>query len=402
MSVKKEGRDLVSEAVNDAKALKEAALAAAKNELVESMTPGLKALLEKSIKGVLAKNEDTDRIRRGIQDNWPGESHTGFEEAKEKGDPKMDKVPPQDDGQELDLESLASFFPAMSEMPEEDPMALAPKVDEDPSMQMGQIPTLGMPGMGGMPEAAECEPGEEEGEEGEEMKVEGKKKKDDKEKDTMDEEIEISEAELKKVYEAALQTEAQVTKGFGEMTKAGELDDVAKDVDKGLADVKKGEHEWAKETPPAAQDFTVKEMRALIGKGLTENKSLRENLKKAVGLIRHLGARLHEVNLFNAKVLHVNRILNTNGRLTKEQKKVVLESIDRAKSIDEVKTVYEVINNSFAVATQLSEDKSRKPVANAQRPRTSGAADQKVLRESVDRQTNDGFGRLQQLAGLIK
>lgn len=402
MSVKKEGRDLVSEAVNDAKALRNAALAAAKNELVESMTPGLKALLEKSIKGVLAKNEDTDRIRRGIQDNWPGESHTGFEEAKEKGDPQMDKVPPQDD-QELDLESLASFFPAMSEMPEEDPMALAPKVDEDPSMQMGQIPTLGMPGMGmgGMPEAIAPE-----GEEGEEeMKVEGKKKKDkddDKEKDTMDEEIEISEAELKKVYEAALQTEAQVTKGFGEMTKAGELDDVAKDVDKGLADVKKGEHEWAKETPPAAQDFTVKEMRALIGKGLTENKSLRENLKKAVGLIRHLGARLHEVNLFNAKVLHVNRILNTNGRLTKEQKKVVLESIDRAKSIDEVKTVYEVINNSFAVATQLSEDKSRKPVANAQRPRTSGAADQKVLRESVDRQTNDGFGRLQQLAGLIK
>ena len=27
------------------------------------------------------KQEDKDRIRRGVDDNWPGESHTGFEEA---------------------------------------------------------------------------------------------------------------------------------------------------------------------------------------------------------------------------------------------------------------------------------------------------------------------------------
>jgi len=378
----KEGRDLVSEAVNDAKALKEAALTAAKNELVESMTPGLKALLEKSIKGVLSKNEDSDRIRRGIQDNWPGESHTGFEEAKDKGDTQMDKEAPSDD-KELDLESLASFFPAMSEMPEEMPA-------QEPAADEASIPMLGMPGMS-----------ENADEDADDVKQEGKKK-DDEEKEEMDEEIEISEAELKKVYEAALQTEAQVTKGFGDMTKMGEIDDVIKDVDKGLADVKKGEHVWEKEEPPAKQDFTVKEMKNLIGRGLSENKSLRENLKKAVGLIRHLGARLHEVNLFNAKVLHVNRLLNTNARLTKEQKKIVLESIDRAKSIDEVKTIFEVVSNSFAVATQLTEDKSRKPAANAQRARTSGTANPQVLRESVDRQNNDGFGRLQQLAGLIK
>jgi hypothetical protein len=380
----KEGRDLVSEAVNDAKALKEAALSAAKNELLESMAPALRDLLEKNIKGVLSKNEDTDRLRRGIQDNWPGESHTGFEEAKEKGEPKMDKDNKPNGEQELDLESLAAFFPAMSEMPEGDPMA--PPVAEDPSAMMPSIPTLGEKAVEG-----------EEGEEGEDLAALAiKKEAKSKEDEPMDEEIEISESELKKVYEAALQTEAQVTKGFGEMTKAGELDAVVKDAGKGLNPEKKGEHEWDKEEPPAKQDFMMKEA---IRKGYAENAALRENLKKAVGMIRALGARLHEVNLFNAKVLHVNRVLNTHGRLSTEQKKVVLESIDKAKTIDEVKMVFEAINNSFAVTARLSE--SRKPAANAQRPRTSGTPDQKVLSESVDHNSGT-FSRLAQLAGIVK
>lgn len=379
----KEGRDLVNEAVSDAKALKEAALQAAKTELLENMAPAIKQLVEKNIKGVLSQNEDTDRIRRGIQDNWPGESHSGFEEAAEKGEPKMDKAPDKHDEKELDLESLASFFPNVMEMPEEDP--LAAKVDEDPAAVMPTIPTLG--------EAEACE--DEEAEEEPEMKKEAKKAKED---DKMDEEIEISESELKKVYEAALQTEVQVKKGFSEMTPNGEIEDVVKDVDKGVADVKKGEHAWEKETPPAKQDFMVKEA---IAKGMAENKALRENLRKAIGMIRTLGEKLHEVNLFNAKVVHVNRLLTKNGKLTSEQKKVVLESIDKATTIAEVKTVYEVISNSFAVASQLSESKTRKPVANAQRPRTSGAPDQKVLSESVDR-NNETFSRLAQLAGLVK
>lgn len=374
------GRDLVNEAVNDAKALKEAALSAAKNELLEAMAPRIKELLEKNIKGVLAQNEDADRIRRGIQDNWPGESHSGFEEGKthEKGESKMDKDNKPQDEKELDLESLASFFPSMSEMPEEDPAQ--PKVDENPASMM--IPTLG--------EAEACE--DEDGE--------MKEAKKDKEEEKMDEEIEISESELKKVYEAALAAErlaeVQVKKGFGDMTKAGELDDVVKDAGKGLNPEKKGETPWEKGEVEDKKDWMVKEA---IAKGMAENKALRENLRKAVGMIRALGAKLHETNLFNAKVLHVNRMLNKH-KLTSEQRKVVLESIDKAKSVDEVKTVFEAIDSSFAVSQSLSESVARKPVANAQRPRTSGTPDQKVLSESVDRQEKGQYSRLAQLAGL--
>ena len=223
--------------------------------------------------------------------------------------------------------------------------------------------------------------------------MEEAKKKDD---DTMDETIEISESALEEVYAAALKTEAQVTKGFGDMTPSGEIEDVVKDADKGLADVKKGEHNWEKETPPSKQDFTVKEM---IQRGLAENRQLKENLKKAVGIIRQLGAKLHEVNLFNSKVLHVNKILNKHNRMTSEQKRVVLESIDKAKTVAQVKMVAEAIDNSMLATGQLSESKTRKPVANAQRPRTAGV-NQQVLSESVDRNGSDEMKRLVQLAGL--
>ena len=366
----KEGRDLVNEAVNDAKALKEAALTAAKNELLDSMAPAIKELLEKSIGNVLGEKRGlTGRIGQSQRGDHFSPQAQKWEEDADKGEAQMDKEAPKKDDQELDLESLASFFPAMSEEPEAVPGEEV-KV-EDPGAMMSGIPTLG-----------EAEEEEEE-------------------EEKMEETIEISESELKKVYEAALATEASVKKGFGDMTKAGELDQVVKDTGKGLNPEKKGEKMWGEKPDSeleAQQDFTVKEM---IQKGMAENKSLRENLKKAVDIIRTLGARLHEVNLFNAKVLHVNSVLNKHNRLTAEQKQVVLESIDKAKTIDEVKMVYEAITNSFAAAGKLTESKTNKPTANAQRARSSGAANQKVLSESVDRNQNEGFSRLQQLAGLV-
>lgn len=364
----KDERNIITDAVADAQRLREVAIDAAKNELVESLSPAIRQLVEKNLKGVLSQNEDTDRIRRGVQDNYPGESHTGFEEAKEKGEPKMGAENEKGKEVELDLESIGSFFGGVAEA--DDDAEGKEKVDET------DIPQLG------------------EGADEEEVK-EGK----EKEEEEVDEGIEISESELRKVYEASLKTEAQVTKGFGDMTASGEIEDVIKDADKGLADVKKGEHTWEKETPPAKQDYTVKEM---IQRGIAENKALRSQNAKLSEMVKKLASKIHEVNLFNSKVLHVNRLFNQHGRLTSEQKKVVLESIDKAKSVQQVKVVYEAIDNSIKATNKLSESTTRKPVANAQKARSSGSANEKVLRESVDRnEGSNAMSRMQVLAGLV-
>jgi hypothetical protein len=413
----KEGRELVKEAVKDAKALKAAALEAAKNEIVEQMAPGVKALLEKQIRSALA-GESVDRVSdQGADYYSPAsrEKQKKYQEGKHKGDEEM--ADEKDDKEkELDLESLAGFFPQLSEDGEEHmEMPGQEGEDENPESAAGahehgveegehlECPKCGHEmeaggdedkmedeGMGGMSiphlgEDAEAEPDMKEGK--------------DKEKDEMEEEVEISETELHKVYEAALQTEAQVSKGFKDIVGGGELDQAHKET--GIADKKTGEKHWETEVPPDHVDYQIKEA---LKAGLAENNMLRAKLKEAVTLIKRLGQTLHETNLFNSKVLHVNRILNSSVRLTKEQKQVVLESIDKAKSVAQVKMVYEAIVSSFkASAGQLSESKSRKPVGNAQRARTSGAPKPEILRESVDRAEGQGkYDRMRQLAGLLK
>lgn len=356
---KKEGNELLGKAVADAKALREAALEVAKNELVESMAPGLRRLIENDIRGVLS--EDSDRLRRGIQDNWPGESHTGFEEAK-KGEEEM----PDKMEKELDLESLSGFFAEADE----------PEVKDDEEKMEASIPTLG---------------------EGED------KDEDDKVEEGVDETVvEMNEEELKRVYDAALKTEVQVKKGFSDMTPMGELEDVVKDADKGVADIKvKSDTPWEEQEPTAKQDWTVKEVRQLVAAGMAENKALRENLNKALKLVDTLGKKLAETNLFNAKVLHANRILNS-GKLSAGERKVALESLDKAKSVEQVRMVYETLTKSFAAAKQqLAESNTQRPrLGSSQARGTLGTS--KVISESADHNQDATVRRLQELAGLIK
>ena len=417
-----EGKDLVKEAIKDAKSLKDAAYEAAKNEIIEGMAPAIKALLESSIKETL----QTERSRTGASE-WDKSPEGGTRQQKkdygtlatnEGEDPMADEKKDKKDGEELDIESISSFFPQLAEDPDPDPDPFGMGSETDGKTGGGKIPTLGMedadpepepepsekkheepdgdeckcPECGAMIDAAKLE-----GKKEEEPEMESKEKKPEVEIEK--EEIEISEAELRKMFDAALQTEVQVKKGFGDIVGGGELEDASKET--GILDKKSGEKHWNEEEPPAKEDFTVKEM---LQRGLAENKQLRESLSKALGLVKQLGQKLHEVNLFNAKVLHVNRILN-KSRLTSEQKQVVMESIDKAKTIDEVKMVYEAITGSFKATQSLSEGKNpRHPTANAQRARTSGTPNQKVLSESVDKGNNEksDYARLQQLAGLVK
>ena len=372
----KEGRQLVKEAVQDAKSLKEAALERAKNELVATLAPGVKKLLERTLSAAL---ESSDRSNEQGSDYYAPatrEKQKRWEESNEKGEHEMDKK----DEKDLDMESISAFFPGLSEMEGEEEMQDA---DE-----------------------ARKHKGEEESEEGEEGEealesagIPTLGEGEEEEEDEMDEDVEISEAELRKAYESLLKTEVTVVKGFKDMTKAGELDEV--DPGAGIADVKKGASDWDKVEPPAKENHIPESLSRLVKAGLAENKALRKALAERTAQLKGALKQMHEVNLFNGKVLHVNKLMNSL-RLSKEQKLIAIESLDKARSIGEVKTVYEALSKSFG-ATQLAESKSaRKPVANAQRARTSGAPNEKVLRESADRAQDAGNGRWKKLAGLVK
>lgn len=335
---------VVKRAVQEAKDVARLSVDAAKNELVDQLSPAIKRIVEEQMRaGTLG--EDLDRIRRH-EDGYGDD----FEEGKDMGS----KQP---------VESISAMFPGVNEVAEEEEMDEAYGAEEE------------------MDEAAE----EEE----------------------MDEEIEISESELEAVYQEALQLEVDVTKGFRDMERPHELGAGAKGKyfsdPNNLEDLKAGEHQWDDEEPPAKKDYSVKEIRQLVKQGMAENRSLLKQNRGLTEMVKKLHGKLKEMNLLNAKILHVNKFLSAN-RLTNEQKKSVIESIDKGQTITEVKNIFAILESSFRAAGAVTETVGRRARADAQKRRTSGGADQEVLRESVDRSSGGagGFSRWAQLAGIKK
>ncbi len=360
----KEGRELVKEALQDAKSLKEAAVESAKQQLVEELAPAIRQLLNEKIGGIRTLN---------------GKVMSGEQRADSRNPADPDKEARQEESADLTLEdALQEFFPA-GEV-KENTMDVNEKKSSKKSSK----------------KASKNEA------------YHKSSKRSSKKSSLKEDVVEISEAELQKVYEAAIQTEVNVKKGFSNVTGFVELNGKTPDNDKKAppppTGEKGGEHHWEEETPPHKQSWIPEQVQVMLKKGLAENKALRENLRKAVAMVETLGKKLHEVNLFNAKVLHVNKILNSSAKLTKEQKLFVMESIDKGRSISEVKTIFETLVGSIQTAASINEARNtRLPKANAQGARTSGTPKQDVLSESVDRaQGQDKFSRIKELAGLVK
>ena len=339
---------VVQKAVRDSREVARLAVDAAKNELVENLVPEIKRLIDKQLRSSTL-SEDVDRLRR-YEDGY---GETEFEESKDMKN---------------NTESISSIFP---------------QVNEVTDMEMNESDD-------NYDEVAEAS---DSGDEGLDEAV-----------DDLDESIEINEAELEAMYAESLQLEAEVSKGFKEMERPHELGAGAKGAyqsDGGnLADYKSGDSQWDSVDVPAKQDWTVKEIRQIVNKGLRENKALAEQNGKLREIVSSLKNKLREMNLLNTKILSVNKVIGAH-RLTNEQKKMTIEGIDRGRSIAEVKNLAKIIENSFKVSGAISETR-RVPHANSQKRRTSGAGNPKVIRESADRAESNGGSRWQELAGLKK
>jgi hypothetical protein len=78
-----------------------------------------------------------------------------------------------------------------------------------------------------------------------------------------------------------------------------------------------------------------------------------EELKEAYNAIAELRSELNEVNLLNAKLLYTNKIFKAKN-LTESEKVKVLNTFDKAETVKEVKLVFETLNESFRSTTKKS------------------------------------------------
>ena len=348
---------LLKEAIADAKAVRETALANAKIALEEAFTPKLQSMLSKKLQEELEGDESEEEVELTQENDVSSEIGGG-------------------DGNKMPAAK------AFSSAAESDELAAA-----DVDKQTAAV--------GSEDENAEKVAGITEGEEED---VTGM----DEEEEMDDVDSEIDEI-IKELEAAADDEESYATEGEEEMeapvaepTEAPSEEPVAEedeiDLDEILREMGYGD-EPTEEAPVATEEeHSEEEMNAMKA----ELKSVQAELGEAINVIKSLKGTINEVNLLNAKLLYVNKLFRSFN-LTNEQKSKVVETLDRTKNVREVKLVFSTIAESFKfgngatkkVTAKLTESYASKPAAST--------APKQIIAED-----NSAANRFKKLAGIIK
>ena len=124
-----------------------------------------------------------------------------------------------------------------------------------------------------------------------------------------------------------------------------------------------------------------------------EVEAVKEELEEAYNTVRQLKSIINEVNLLNAKLLYTNKLFR-NFELSENQKMKVIENFDRAGNTREVKLVFSTLAESFKRPTTkkrvVKESYASKPVA------TTAPKSTNIINEGFDQAE-----RWKKLAGLL-
>ena len=346
-------RDLLKEAIADAKAVKEAAIANAKVALEEAFTPYLKERFAAKLAEIdednmeEGKKMETESYDESVDENMYERDEEPTMEASEE--PVVDE--------ELDLEALLR------------------ELDDETNE--------------GMDEKEMTEAKEDEAKEDEAKEEEGKEEV-SLEDMTEDELRDLIEDVIAGMIEAGeLEGNIESEESEEEMEMGNEekmMDEV--DIDELMAEVKK--EKMKTEAKKTTSREEIEEAKRKAAKAEMDKKKAEKELQEAYATLEEIQANLQEVKLLNAKLLYTNKIFRAKN-LTESQKVKVLESFDKATSVKEAKLVYETLNEGLKTKTPVNESMVRGLASKA-----VGLVETKKPIFEVDSQ----FARWQVLAGI--
>ena len=369
---------LLQEAIADAKAVRETAIANAKLALEEAFTPKLQSMLSKKIE------EEADDTKDEEMKEQTDSSGIG------KGDNKVDQASGDDTEKNAETEKDTAAYGS------EDPnLKVVDKLTEEDEKEEGKHdegkhdeaygeeddPEEGMHEDLDLEEIIR-ELEEEDDDKKEGMHDEGEDKEEGMHDEMMKKEMSHEEGEDKEEGMHDEMKEADDDDSNVEINIDADGDD-DDDVDIDLDEIIKSltEEDDDKKEGDKPEEMMKKEM---------EKKE--EELEEAYATIRSLKSTINEVNLLNAKLLFSNKLFKSHN-LTEGQKMKIIETLDRANSTREVKLVYTTL------AESLSAGASKKQTIKegiASRPTKSTAPAKEVIVES------DKFSsRMKKLAGLL-
>ena len=364
--------DLLKEAIADAKAVRETALANAKMALEEAFTPHLKSMLSAKLaedeieedddvfEGEHEDEEDEDEVEEGGY-NSPRREDDDDEDDPDEGMHDSPRREDDDDEEEVDE----------SEIIEIDGVKYAPIVSED-----------------------EVEEGMHDGEK-------SPRRDDDDDEDDMDEGEELDlEAVIKELEEELDEAgdpgdeeesvnEEEITEGDDEEEKVDEEvvnEDEEEDLEEQSTSSGIGKGSGVKQASASDEEDP--------GKGKTHEsvEAIQNELNEYKEAVVFLKDKLHEVNILNAKLLYTNKLFKEYA-LSNDQKLKIVETFDRAQTTREIKLVYTTLAESFT-----GEKNEKKEVVKEFASKKSGgtAPSKKIISEE-----NQVADRFRKLAGIL-
>lgn len=369
-------RDLLKEAIADAKAVKETAIANAKAALEEAFTPYLKEKLaaklsemdevdeEADLKEADKSPQDYGAVDKTV-DDWSDDHPKGKTGIETYGDDsgEMRKVhnEGEEEDDEMDLDELLRELDAL---------------EEEGFGKFSTDGTEGFDNANGDTQSKALDEAEGEEEEYEDVDADGVEDSDDEEVDleSMDEE------DLKKFIEGVI----------ADMVASGELEG-GEDMESEEGE-EEGEEGVDGEMEMGAEMMAeMKKMKKEVEEAKKAKEKAEKELKEALETVSTIKTELQEVNLFNAKLLYTNKIFKAKT-LTESQKVKVLAAFDKAASVKEAKLVYETLSSGLTAPAKKPMNES---LIKGSASKPAGISEKKPIMEA-----NEQVTRWQKLAGI--
>jgi len=289
-------KQILKDAIADAKAVRETALAQAKLALEEAFTPQLQSMLAAKL-NEMEEEEDEKTVAEGADDQM--EETLDLEALLAEADDEEEKAAEEETSEEAPEKGDEK------EGEDEEDKDITEMSPEEVEEYIRQIAAEEF-------EKLETEQGEEiPGEDG-------------------GEEIDL-DAELGAEAPAGEEEEINLEEMMDEMANEEEIDENDINIDELLAEF----------------GLSEEEVEEGYGKDKDESKSeMEEELAQALATIDELRSSIQEVNLLNAKLLYMNKVFKGTN-LTESQKINVVKTFDKAESAKEAKLVYESMITSF-------------------------------------------------------
>ena len=404
-------KNILKEAIADAKAVREVALANAKAALEEAFTPKLQSMLSAKLSEDLNEEYDEDeKVDEMYYDEDEDMDETlnidETEEVEETAD-LDEEIDLEEILNELELEEGEEATETVDEAKEDD-LDEAKKDDDKDDMKEATDEDLneadedideavGYPnhradqGQKVKHDASDINQGLNEGE--------------NFDLDALLEEInnldENNEDEVNEVAEETNEVAEETNEVVGTAAAIGGI--IAAAGGLSALEAAAEDPEFANKYPKVAKALAMMQKlggQAGAAKRMEEDAKDKE-LEETKAALEAITTELNEVNLLNSKLLYVNRIFKANN-LDEGQKLRVVETLDNATNVKEAKLIYETIKDTFTVANNKKESfKNRtKSLKEGIGMASKAAGTSTAPKKEVISESNDMMKRFQKLANI--